>query len=273
MRLLRERRGMNLAEAADLLSKSKAALGKFENGQVALKPSEVDYILLKYEMYDAAERGPYLRLSERGRAKGWWLEYKEVVDGKGADFLSIESEAGRIDIFSTMVVPGLMQTPAYAAAMMGGSTPEEAEREPDLQTKVAFRMERQRILHGDSATRLHVVISEAVIRQKFGGESVWREQMQALLTVSRMENVSLQIMPFAAETHPGMSGAFIVFDALEGDFSVVLVESRSFSTFLDDLDQVALYNSMFEELKRLALSPEATRELIDDALHPSASDG
>ncbi|MGW7102030.1 helix-turn-helix domain-containing protein [Streptomyces sp. NPDC054838] len=127
----------------------------------------------------------------RSQLPTWFQAYAEM-----------EARAGYISTFQAQLVYGLLQTPAYARAVLG------ARSGGDLDAKVAARLDRQRILDREDPPLMWVVMGEAVLHQEIGGREVMREQLAHLLERQRREWVQVQILPFEAGAHVGLDGSF-----------------------------------------------------------------
>jgi hypothetical protein len=126
-------------------------------------------------------------------------------------------------------------------------------------------MQRQSILTGERSPYLHVVLGESVIRQRLGGDEVMKAQLQHLVQVSRRRNVTVQVMPFAAKVHPGLEGPFTML-TLDGGLPVVFLESLNRSVFLEADEWTSGYGTVFDALRREALSEADSRALIEQVV-------
>ncbi|MBT2479798.1 helix-turn-helix transcriptional regulator [Streptomyces sp. ISL-94] len=127
----------------------------------------------------------------RSQLPTWFQAYAEM-----------EAKAAYISSYQAQLVYGLLQTKAYARAVLGVRT------DGDLDAKVAARMERQRILDRENPPLMWVVMSEAVLHQEIGGREVMRNQLAHLLDLQGREWVKVQILPFEAGAHAGLPGSF-----------------------------------------------------------------
>ncbi|MFD5413773.1 Scr1 family TA system antitoxin-like transcriptional regulator [Streptomyces nojiriensis] len=132
-------------------------------------------------------------------------------------YAEMEARATYISTFQAQLVYGLLQTPAYARAVLGART------EGDLDGKVAARMDRQRILDREDPPLMWVVMSEAVLHQEIGGREVMRNQLTHLLELQRREWVKVQILPFEAGAHAGLQGEITLL-RFDGDPDIVYTE-------------------------------------------------
>ncbi|WP_194959671.1 helix-turn-helix domain-containing protein [Streptomyces sp. NRRL B-1677] len=258
LKTLRVRAGLNLAEGAKLLGVSSPTLSKVENGR---QRTDAERFFTAYGVTDAAriaEIREIAKLSNSSRHQSLYVQYKDVISGRFADFLEMEQIATRIDLYAALLVPGVLQTVDYASAALGGISVLRTARETRASTEL--RMKRQEILTSPSLT-LRCVLDEACLRRELGGPSVLRRQLDHLLTVSRRPNIELQVIPFKAGMHTGLDGAYTVFHFEVGS-PAVAVEPLTTTHYLEDDDQVARYDVAFDRLRAQALNPEATRDFI-----------
>src|SRR5699024_855375 len=113
------------------------------------------------DLYELPEpmREAIVSLARESRVRGWWVDYKDVLRGGLADF---ESGASMIRTFEALLIPGLFQTPEYAAAVLRGS---RVLSDGDIDRKVAGRMRRQEVLTSTDPPRVWVVVDEAALRK------------------------------------------------------------------------------------------------------------
>ncbi|MGV9645806.1 helix-turn-helix domain-containing protein [Streptomyces sp. NPDC003514] len=116
----------------------------------------------------------------------------------------LEARAVEIGVYECNSVHGLLQTPDHARALMEAAQPPYSAG--DVERMVAARLARQSVFARDPAPSLHFVLEEAPVRREVGGTMVWRRQLERLLEVGRLNNVTLQVMPTNTDAHPGVDG-------------------------------------------------------------------
>lgn len=206
----REAAGLTLDEAARILMRSPSSLSRIEKGLHHVPVRDLEYILGKYSVTDPAVRDRLFDWCRNGRKKGWWQRYATDLSPEVMDFIGLEVDATFIGLFELILVPGLLQTEAYARALMEtgpfANDPERVER------LIAVRMRRQELLHRPDPPRLWTILDEAALRRPVGGRSLMRAQLQHLVEVSALPHVAIQVIPFGAGTHWGVAGAFKILD-------------------------------------------------------------
>ena len=182
LRALRTSAGLTSGEAARLVGWHQSKVSRIETGASGVKPADVRLLLDAYAVADAQLRELLLVLAgsdEGGGRHHWWHAYRGVLPPTYRDFISLESQASAMSTLETSVVPGLLQTPAYARAVtraaVGGLDDER------LDALVEVRLARQDVLRSNPPLELSAVLDEAVLRREIGGPGVMEQQLERLL--------------------------------------------------------------------------------------------
>ncbi|GII88774.1 transcriptional regulator [Sphaerisporangium siamense] len=254
LRRLREESGQTVHDAAAALECSSSKISRLENGLT--KRPDVHHVRRLCEIYGVTSRSlidALVELAREAKKRGWWAAYSDVLTGS---YVGLEAEASSIRNFELALIPGLLQTPEYAAEIIragGVRDPREVER------RVAARMERQQLLLRDSPPQLWAVIDEAALFRPVGSRKVREAQLRKLVDTSPLHHVKLQILPFSAGPHAGLSGQFVILDFPSAvDRSVVYVETPTDGLYLEEDEQLKRYTLMFQYLCASALSVEAS---------------
>jgi transcriptional regulator with XRE-family HTH domain len=252
LRKLREAAGMTAQDVTRQLEWSPGKVTRLEKAQ-AVKPMVADTRLL-LEVYGVARDDPrheeLVTLTREARQRGWWNSYKEVLDDPYVEF---EASAEKIHSYELSLIPGLLQTPAYAAAVIRGWLVRDPAKIDQL---VRFRMERQAILQHDDPPYFWAVIDEAALLRPFGTLADRREQLQQLIDTERLAHVTIQVLPLDAGPHLGMAGPFSILEFPEDDPSLVYIQAEPNSLYLEDRAEIQRYSVVFQNLSAMALSPD-----------------
>ncbi|MQS08624.1 helix-turn-helix domain-containing protein [Streptomyces alkaliphilus] len=261
LRRLREDRGMTAEEVAERLLVSQSKISRLENGRRSISPRDVRDLCGVYEVQDRKLVESLMQMARESRQQGWWHAFGELSPSYSV-YIGLEMDAASLRIFEPQVVPGLLQTPEYAEAVISGALPEVGAE--DVSRRVQVRLRRQERVHDASRPlRLWAVVDESVLRREVGGRAVMAEQLKHLVDVSRRPNVTLQVLPFSAGAHPGVNGQFAIMEFPDAtDSTVVYLEGVTSDLYLEKPNDVQNYGVMYEHLRAQALSPEATREFI-----------
>lgn len=177
------------------------------------------------------------------------------------DFISLESQASTMRTLETTVVPGLLQTPEYARAVTRAAVKDLDDS--DLDTLVEVRLARQDVLRADPPLVLSAVLDEAVLRREVGGPEVMARQLERLMEAARLPQVRLQVLPFSAGAHVGLTGPFVIFSfPSTSDLDVVVLDQLTSSLYLERKEDLMAYSEAFDTLRMHALSPEDTLDYI-----------
>nr|WP_203605169.1 helix-turn-helix transcriptional regulator [Streptomyces sp. SID8014] len=261
LRRLREGRGITREAAGYSIRASESKISRMELGRVSFKARDVEDLLTLYGVADGAERAALLDLAREANVAGWWHSYSDVLPGWFQTYVGLEGAASLIRVYEVQFVHGLLQTEAYAHAVVERGMPGASAAEIDR--RVALRLERQKLLVSERAPGFHVVLDEAALRRPYGDRAVMREQLEHLIEISERPNVTLQVMPFSFGGHAGESGAFALLRFPESDLSdVVYLEQLTSALYLDKREEVAQYERAMERLQRDSPDPDRTRDLL-----------
>ncbi|MFJ5730224.1 helix-turn-helix domain-containing protein [Streptomyces paradoxus] len=264
LRALRTSAGLTSGEAARLVGWHQSKVSRIETGTSGVKPADVRLLLDAYDVADSQLRELLMALAgsdDSGGRQHWWHAYRGVLPPAYWDFISLESQAGAMRTLETTVVPGLLQTPEYARAVTRAAV--EGLPEDRLDTLVEVRLARQDVLRADPPLRLSAVLDEAVLRREVGGPGVMARQLERLVEAARLPQVRLQVLPFAAGAHIGVTGPFVIFSfSSTSDLDVVVLDHLTSSLYLERKEDLRAYTEAFNALQIHALSPEDSLDFI-----------
>jgi len=266
LRRLREDKGVSREDAGWAIRASESKISRMELGRVGFKDRDVADLLTLYGVADADERAALLTLAREANKPGWWHPYGDLIPNWLQYYLDLEAAAALIRTYEIQFVPGLLQTDAYARAVIllgyGGAGTEEIDR------RVGLRMARKQLLTRPDPPQLWTVMDEAVLRRPIGGLEVMRAQIEALEEARSLPNVRLQVIPFRAGGHAAAGGAFSILRFPDQDLpDVVYIEHLTSALYLDRRDDVDRYA---EAVGRLFIEAEPltrTQEILRSALH------
>jgi hypothetical protein len=249
LRRLREEAGLTADEVTRSLEWASGKVNKLERA-LAVRPRVADIraLLDLYDIADKAKHEALFALTREARQRGWWTAYGSLSDS----YVEFEAEATKISTYELAVIPGLLQTPAYAAALQRGWLMRD---ENEIERLVKLRMERQKILEHDNPLWLWAVIDESAVARSFGSPEAKAEQLQRLIETERLDHVNVQILPMSADPHPGLSGSFVILD-YEDDPSLVYREARPNSSYVEGPAEVEERRTVFQHLCASALGPD-----------------
>ncbi|MER6036952.1 MULTISPECIES: helix-turn-helix transcriptional regulator [unclassified Streptomyces] len=264
LRALRTGAGLTSGEAALLVGWHQSKVSRIETGASGVRPADVRLLLDAYEVRDRQLRDMLLMLTgteDAGGRNRWWHAYRGVLPPTYRDFISLESQASGMRTLETTVVPGLLQTPEYARAVTRAAV--EGVDEERLDALVEVRLARQDVLRSEPPLELTAVLDEAVLRREVGGPEVMARQLERLVEAARLPQVRLQVLPFAAGAHVGLTGPFVIFSfPSTSDLDVVVLDQLTSSLYLERKEDLMAYAEAFDTLQFHALSPEESLDYI-----------
>ncbi|GAA3889884.1 helix-turn-helix domain-containing protein [Streptomyces sedi] len=261
LRRLREDRQMTAEEVADRLLVSQSKISRLENGRRSISPRDVRDLCNVYEVEDAKLVDSLMQMAKESRQQGWWHAFAELSPSYSV-YIGLETDASSLRVYEPQVVPGLLQTEAYAGAVISGALPEVGEDE--VGSRVQVRLRRQQRIHDDrTPLRLWAVVDESALRRAVGGPATMAEQLRKLAEYSRLPHITLQAMPFSAGAHPGVNGQYAIMEFSEAaDTTVIYLEGGTNDLYLEKPHDVQHYSIMYEHLRAQAYSPEQTRRFV-----------
>jgi len=267
LRRLREACGVSREAAGYEIRGSESKISRMELGKVGFKERDIADLLTLYGVTDPAEREPLLVLAREANQPGWWHRYNDLLPAWFQAYLGLEAATTRIRTYEVQFIPGLLQTPDYARAVVqlghGRAPADEIER------RVQVRVERQQILSRPHPPHLWAVVDEAALRRPIGGPQVMHDQITALIAATKLPNVRLQVIPFDAGGHAAAGGAFSILRFPEQDLpDIVYIEQLTSALYLDKREDVEAYAVAMEQLcieaEPLARTPDLLHGILRD---------
>ncbi|WP_409472253.1 helix-turn-helix domain-containing protein [Streptomyces sp. HC307] len=264
---LRTAAGMTQTHAANALTASTTKVAKMEGGWVPIRDPDIRALCELYEVHDPGTVGRLLELAridrDRRKARGWWDDYTTL--GVMQEYVTLENAATAIRVWQPAFIPGLLQTPEYVRALRRTPADDATiahRREPDEQF-VASRVARQRRLTDTPPLALRAVLYEAVLRNFPGGAETAQGQLEHLMKMAELPNVSLQVFPFTNGTHQGLNGSFNIISFAEpGAMDVVYSEAAFRQTWVEGGEGAAAYDELFELIARRSLDERESVSFI-----------
>jgi transcriptional regulator with XRE-family HTH domain len=264
LRALRTGAALTSGEAARLVGWHQSKVSRIETGASGVKPADVRLLLDAYGVTDAQLRELLVVLAgsdESGGRDHWWHAYRGILPATYRDFISLESQASAMRTLETSVIPGLLQTPEYARAVTRAAV--DGLDEERLHALVEVRLARQDVLRADPPLELSAVLDEAVLRREVGGPGVMTRQLERLVESARLPQVQVQVLPFSAGAHIGVTGPFVIFSfSRTSDLDVVVLDHLTSSLYLERKEDLEAYTEAFNALRMYALSPEDSLDYI-----------
>lgn len=257
---LRATAGLTQDEVVVQTGISRSTISKIENAEQAILEKNVRLLAGTYGVA-SPDLDMLLRMARESNHRGLLVAHAEVAPDFARDYIKLESYATEVWTFETVLVPGLLQAPAYVADLRRTWKPEASDAE--VGQAVSLRAERQRRLTGDSPLKLRAILDEKSLSGLSGATDLFRQQVDRLLAMSELPHVTLQVVPESAGIYRGMGYPFSVlkFDPTPG-MDVAYAEGWLSAAYYERQDEVAAHVALFDHVSAVALSVEATREYL-----------
>ncbi|MDR6979100.1 transcriptional regulator with XRE-family HTH domain [Streptomyces sp. 3330] len=260
---LREARlsaGLTQRQVADEMEWSPSKLIRIEAGEVGITANDLRLLLVFYRVDDPAYVERLLEFA-RGSRKMPFTEYRDIYHKDFLDFLAMEASAWINRTFQSVVLPGLLQTEEYAAAVIRAFSPDESTAQ--VSRMVEARMLRQDVLDIAGEAQFFFILDESVIRRQVGGATTMRAQLRQLAALATRPNVHLMVLPFSLGAHAASAGPFTLFEFKEDVPACLYLENpRGNATVSTGPDDIANSIDLFQDLETKVIRDDVSKILL-----------
>jgi transcriptional regulator with XRE-family HTH domain len=261
LRRMREANGITREQAGDHIRASHAKISRLELGRVGFKERDIVDLLSLYGVTDERERAEFLALVRQANAPGWWHQYSDLMPSWFEMYLRLEQAASMIRTFQVQFVPGLLQSEDYARSVI--MVGHQGESMDEIDRRVNLRITRQKLLAEPGAPRLWAVIDEGALRRPFGPPRVMRGQLDHLLEMVELPNITVQVLPFRFGGHAAAGGPFTILRFAEPDLpDIVYLEQLTSAVYLEKRPEVEQYLAVMERVSVQAETPARSAEML-----------
>ncbi len=262
LKQLREKRGETLQKVAAELGFSHTKLARVEQGENDLpRVSDLEALLDYYDIdLPKGDRETLLQLHRESLSKEPWTPYKAYMPSKMPTYRGLEQDATVMRAYQPNFVFGLLQTEGYATALYQIAKPVDETTTEYIEQNVRLRLERKELItRSENPLELRVIMDETAVRRMVGGPEVMHEQYAEIVDLSRLENVTVQILTHDVVTYRS-----------ESNFTLL-----DFSDALDPIVQSDMWNTISVTDDRRDVQRNARRfdAMRDSALPPARTDG
>lgn len=260
---LRLASGLKSSEVAERLMFSQPKISLLENGRRTISPRDVRDLCGIYGVTDPQVIESLMEMAKESGQPGWWHAYGKLPQSV---YIGLETDAASLHTYESMVIPVLLQTPAYACAVIGETIPQLTAEQAGTRLKVRLRRQH-RIYDPARPLRLWVVLDESVLRRVVGSPDIMREQLEHLNALGAEPHITVQVLPHTVGAHPGLSGQFSILRFADTDSSaapVVYLERFTSDLYLEKPSDVQHHGVLHDHLQAQALSPDSSRDFITD---------
>ncbi|MFJ6718664.1 MULTISPECIES: helix-turn-helix transcriptional regulator [unclassified Streptomyces] len=259
LRQLRKATGMTSSQAAKRLMVSQPKISLIETGRRPINPRDVRDLCRIYGITDQAVVDSLMRMAKESGRQGWWVSCGDVPYGV---YIGLETAAAAIHSYDALLVPGLLQTPRYAAAVIAQSVPCPTDEQAAVSLEVRLRRQH-RAHHPARPLRLWAILDESALHRMVGNHDIMREQLEHLNSLGAQPHITVQVLPHSSGAHPGVLGQFSILTYPDSDAGVVYLERFTSDLYLEKHAERYPYQVMFDHLQAQALNPDDSRHLID----------
>ncbi|MFG2157240.1 helix-turn-helix domain-containing protein [Streptomyces olivaceus] len=256
IKVARERAGLSQKEMGDRLGYGEETISSVERARRTPQPELLVAVDALLEcgglLASAAEDVERAKTRRRVRHPEWFKDYARL-----------EQEAVELHDYSSLVLPGLLQTEAHANVVF--RTRQPFLDAATIEQRVAARLDRQQIFNRWPPPFTTFTIEESILRRPLGGWNVHREQLEALLRFGALRGVELQVLPMERKEHPSLGGPFIMLTP-KGKSQVAYLEVQHISRLITDPDEVRILAARYGSIRAQALTPEESLTLIKKML-------
>jgi transcriptional regulator with XRE-family HTH domain len=256
VKVARERAGMSQKELGKRVGYGEEQISSLERGRRTPQP---EFLVAVDELLGcggllavAAEDVERAKSRRRVRHPEWFRDYA-----------ALEAKAVELHDYSSLSIPGLLQTEHHARVVF--RTRQPLLDEDTVEQRVAARLDRQGIFKRWPPPFATFTIEESVLRRPLGGWDVHYEQLEALLKFSSLRSVELQVLPMERTEHPSLGGPFIMLTPKDKP-QVAYVEVQHVSRLITEPNEVRILAARYGSVRAQALTPGESRSLIEKML-------
>lgn len=264
LRRLRLDVGLEQEDAARALSCDPSKISRIEKGESGIRQVDLRLLLDLYGIANVKDREGWLVLAREDRKRRWWRSLEDQLPDDFLDLVGLEEDVTHLRAFEAGLVHGLLQSEAYAEAVIGAGEP--GPLSPERRARVDVRMERQKaITRSEAPLEAWIVLGESALRQQYGGPEVLYGQLQHLMALSELSNVTLQVLPFTVGAYRGGPYPFAIYRFPEpSEMEVVVLENHTAHSYLETPADTGYYRDVFERLCAAAKSPIDSQSFIGE---------
>jgi transcriptional regulator with XRE-family HTH domain len=232
---------------------------RIETGAVGISTNDLRALLSLYEIGDRARADELVELARASRQTSWWNRYRADISAQYLQFIEYEEAATVQRVFEPLLVPGLLQTEEYAAAIIR-ELAEPGTPAENIRTRIEIRLTRQQLLEQDPPQALFFVMDESAIQRLAGEQNFAQDQITRLIELANRPNVTLEIVPFSSGFYRGMLESFTILELPDPEDSDVLFSESSRDTIFshDEAGEITRFREVFELLRSISLGQAGT---------------
>ncbi|MCC8251642.1 helix-turn-helix domain-containing protein [Saccharothrix luteola] len=250
LRELMRRGGITRDQVRETLGCSESKVSKILRGDSSVAPLELAALLDLFGVEDE-ERADLLHLGEEARRRRPKTPWGAAIPDRLRKFFNTEETARKIELYRPDLLDGLVQTEAYARAVISTNP---ALRPAEVEQLVQARMARQRRLTELDPPEYTLVIRQSVLRAPVGSPETRFDQLRHLKEVSGLPHVTIRIIPDAVGLTAALYFPFAIFTPSGDRPKSVYVETLTDGLLVDEESRISHYEAVFQELLAVSVT-------------------
>jgi transcriptional regulator with XRE-family HTH domain len=261
LRAAREAKGLTQGEVADAMEWSLSKVMRIEKGDVSVAPADLRVLLAYLGVSDPATVKGLLAYARVARSERRAVDpqEREHLTPALVQLMQFEQEATAIRYYGTVIVPGPLQTPAYAEAILDTFGVEEPRKTILVDAR---QRRRQEVLYRKDPPDCLVILDQGVLQRQIGGPAATAEQLRLLMKLIEQKRIFVRVVPFAAPATIAILGPFALLD-LDGEQDAILYrESLQLDEIVHTPSVIARHREIFNQLWQDALGDGDSLQMI-----------
>jgi len=260
LRELRKASTLSTTQVGQALGWDQTKISKIENEHIGVSLPDLEKVLDLYGV-SSSTRANLTQLAREADKRGWWTDYGDEIFADA--YPALEDRAVMIREWQSQVIPGLLQTPAYARRVIAAGQPNASA--DHVEQRLRARMARKPLLERQQPPRVYAIIDQAVIQRGMAADpTVMVPQIRALLDAP--ENVTVRILPFANGWHAGTDSSMTILSFGSDLMDKPFIEGVGGSLFVESVMGLARCDEVWNALLDSALSTHETHEWLTNYL-------
>lgn len=270
LREAREEQGLTQGQVAEAMEWSLSKVMRIENGEVTIALNDLKAVLSYLRITDPARTTSLIQAARASRQRQMWWDaprFREHLTPAMRQLTQYEAESKIIKHWALTTIPGQLQTPAYAKAILGRFAGELSPADIDARLDARLRR-RGSLLAKADPPEIRLLIDESILYRVLGGPHVVRDQMLDLVAHMRKGFLVVRVVPFDLDAPMPMFGAYDIFELNEIGDAVMYRETHLFDEFIEDRATLDLHREWFEQLWTAALDESESVRLLELGAKP-----
>jgi transcriptional regulator with XRE-family HTH domain len=268
VRRARESLGLTQTQMAEAMEWSLSKVMRIENGDITMAPNDLKSLLTHLKITDRADVDALVQAAKRSRKRQQWWDapkFRDFLSPAMLQLIQLENEAKSIRYFYSLLIPGRLQIPAFANAVINAYA-DDLTRE-QITARLEFRRRRHASRARADGPMMYLLLDESVLHRRLGvGARILGEQLDELVKLIDAGTLVIRVVRYETDAPIPMLGTYEIHDLADEDDDSALIyrESDLVDDIVDDPDKIARHRDIFERMWKVALDEESSRRLIEN---------